>query len=319
MALLVEGDQAREIDGLRRALGDPALGRIEPHVTLVPPLNVAESALERVDQVLAEAATSTRPFSVRLGPPTTFLPDSPVAYLACGAGSEDVVAVMERAFRPPLWKTRAWPYVPHVTLAEITDPGRLLAAVAALADFEVQVTFDRLYLLRQVVHGGEWQREAEFRFTGRPHVVGRGGLETAITLSDMPPPYVRDWITGLGRGGAWPGVGRTVWFVARSEGHLAAAAEIEIGERSSVVLGLVVAEQYRRQGIGSQLLAAVVSHAAQIGHRWIESMVAVNSPFLGFASASGWRPADAGSVAAGSVDTGATYVLYRRYLAEAAG
>ena len=181
VALLVEGEQAREIDGLRRALGDPTLGRIEPHITLVPPINVPEAAYGAVEEVLARAGESTAPFSVVLGPPNTFWPASPVAYLPCAQGGDDVVAIMDKVFKPPVWKARIWPYVPHVTLAEIQDQVRLEAAMAALVDFEARVGFDRVYLLRQTAPHGRWERDAEIALVGQPHVIGRGGLERTIT------------------------------------------------------------------------------------------------------------------------------------------
>ncbi len=45
VALLIPAPLDREIDGLRRAVGDGALGRIPPHLTLVPPVNVREDRL----------------------------------------------------------------------------------------------------------------------------------------------------------------------------------------------------------------------------------------------------------------------------------
>ena len=40
VVLLVPPPTAHEVDGLRRAFVDPALDRVPPHVTLVPPVNV---------------------------------------------------------------------------------------------------------------------------------------------------------------------------------------------------------------------------------------------------------------------------------------
>ncbi len=53
---------AEEIDGLRRAFGDRSLGRVPPHLTLVPPVNVAEGDLGQALAVLrAAAADRCRP------------------------------------------------------------------------------------------------------------------------------------------------------------------------------------------------------------------------------------------------------------------
>src|SRR5687767_10146098 len=45
VALLLTGQLGHEVDGLRRALGDGALGRIPPHLTLVPPVNVRDDRM----------------------------------------------------------------------------------------------------------------------------------------------------------------------------------------------------------------------------------------------------------------------------------
>src|SRR5688500_19331138 len=100
VALLVPRPLDAEIDGLRRALGDGTLGRIPAHLTLVPPVNVREDRLGEVLAVLRRAAAVTRPFTVPLGPPATFLPDSPTMCLA--VGGTDVQDLRERVFVDPL-------------------------------------------------------------------------------------------------------------------------------------------------------------------------------------------------------------------------
>ncbi|MFL6295426.1 MAG: 2'-5' RNA ligase family protein, partial [Actinomycetes bacterium] len=46
----------------RRALGDPAAGRIPPHLTLVPPQTVAERDLDRAVALVERAAAEAVPF-----------------------------------------------------------------------------------------------------------------------------------------------------------------------------------------------------------------------------------------------------------------
>ena len=57
VALEITGAVASEVDGLRRAIGSSALGRISPHLTLVPPVNVAESDLPSVLRVASLSGT----------------------------------------------------------------------------------------------------------------------------------------------------------------------------------------------------------------------------------------------------------------------
>ena len=58
VALLLPAGVSAEVDGLRRALGDGALGRIPAHLTLVPPVNVREDRLGHALAVLRSAAAA---------------------------------------------------------------------------------------------------------------------------------------------------------------------------------------------------------------------------------------------------------------------
>lgn len=149
VALLLPQPAATEVDGLRRALGDGALGRIPAHLTLVPPVNVAADALADALDVLRRAAKQTRPLDLRLGPATTFAPVTPVVHLAVGGDIEALHALRDRVFRPPLERPLTHPFVPHVTVADDMDPARIPAATAALADYVVDVRVDVVHLLEE--------------------------------------------------------------------------------------------------------------------------------------------------------------------------
>src|SRR5688572_32396118 len=97
---------------------------------------------------MREAAAATRPFTVDLGPPSTFAPVTPVLHLP--VHGDEVVALRDRVFRDPLSRELTHPFVPHVTLAdEVASLERLGAAVAALADYRATVTFDRVHLMHE--------------------------------------------------------------------------------------------------------------------------------------------------------------------------
>jgi 2'-5' RNA ligase len=169
VALLVPPPVATEIDGLRRALGDGALGRIPAHMTLVPPVNVPEAAMTDAVAVLRDAARNTGPIDVRIGPAATFAPVTPVVYLAVGGDAEAVHAVhalRDRVFRPPLARTLTHPFVPHVTVADDLVPARIPSAVAALADFVVDVRIASVHLLEER-RGHVWEPIAEAPFSRR--------------------------------------------------------------------------------------------------------------------------------------------------------
>ncbi|HEY8558279.1 MAG TPA: 2'-5' RNA ligase family protein, partial [Actinomycetes bacterium] len=60
------------VQSWRRALGDPAAGRIAPHLTLVPPQTVAERELDRAVALVERAAAEAVPFLVELDGAATF-------------------------------------------------------------------------------------------------------------------------------------------------------------------------------------------------------------------------------------------------------
>jgi 2'-5' RNA ligase len=163
VALLVPPPIDREVDALRKALGDHGYGRIPAHLTLVPPVNVRRERYDEALAVVAQAADATRPFTVHLGPPATFLPDSPTLYLPVAEESRPAVGALRAlVFRDPLERPLTWPFVPHVTIADEAPPDRIEAAVGVLQCYTVEMTFDRVHLLQESDH--IWTPVAEAPF-----------------------------------------------------------------------------------------------------------------------------------------------------------
>ena len=212
-ALLVPQPIAREIDGLRRALGED-VERVAPHLTLVPPVNVRVEDQPSALALVRAAAASLGPITVTLGPATTFHPVNPVVYLEVGGDIESVRHLRDAVFAPPLARSLTHDFVPHVTLVESTTAERIEAALVALADFHIEVTFDAVHVLRE--SGRRWRPIADARFE-EPLVVGRGGIETAITTSSIADPLVIEFA------GAPDDTTETV-IVARRHGEIVAVA-----------------------------------------------------------------------------------------------
>jgi 2'-5' RNA ligase len=212
-ALLVPEPIAREIDGLRRALGDN-FERVPPHLTLVPPVNVRVEEVGAVLAQLRSVAAVVLPISVTLGPPATFMPVNPVVYLSVSGDLEGVGATRSGLFAGPLSRPVEHEFVPHVTIVESTTPARIEAALTALADYRVDVTFESVHLLQE--EDRVWRPIAEARFES-PLIVGRGGIETEITRSSLADPEALEFM-GEQREEAEQVV------VARREGVIVAAA-----------------------------------------------------------------------------------------------
>ena len=257
VALLVPPPYDRSVDALRLAVGDPALTRIPPHLTLVPPVNVREDRLDDGLRVLRDAASATTPFELVLGPPTTFLPVNPVLYLDVSGDVEALLALRDRVFTEPLRRELTWPFVPHVTVADEAPPERIEAALAAMASFRVHVAFDRVHLLQEGP-GRVWAPIADAPFA-EPAVIGRGGLPLELTVTDA-----------LDREGVSLKQRRPFAVTARRDGVVVGIAYGSTGDGVTRVEELVVDEPHRRQGIARHLAAAVRSLAAERGAEQIE-------------------------------------------------
>ena len=288
VALLVPGPLADEVNGLRRALGDGALGRIPPHITLVPPVNVREDRLAEALAVLRAAAAATRPLQLALGPAGTFAPVNPVVFLSVGDDQAvgQLRALRDSAFAEPLARPLTWPWVPHVTLADEAEPARIEAALAALVDYRAEARFDRVHLLREGP-GRVWEPVADAAFAA-PAVIGRGGLPLELTISDQPDPEAAALVLGAGRPFA---------VTARRDGHVVGTATgVTAGgqDGEAVLWSVVVDAAQRRQGIGSHLLAAVASLAADRGCTSIAAAgpVASADELAGFLRRLGWADDD---------------------------
>ena len=273
VALLVPPPHDRAVDTLRRACGDGSLGRIPPHLTLVPPVNVREERLGEVLDHLRAAAAATRPFRLSLGPPATFLPANPVLYLPVAGDLAALTALRERVFVEPLARDLQWPFVPHVTLVDDGDPARLEAAVLALADARFDVAFELLTLLREQ-RGDDghrvWGPIADVSLVA-PAVVGRGGLPLELTAGTQVDPETARWLDE-----AWtvhdadeygPGAPQDepVVVTARREGRVAGVADGHVRGPTAYLARIIVGAEVRGQGVGSHVLAAFAAEGRARG------------------------------------------------------
>ncbi len=151
VVLLLPRHISTEVDGLRRALGVSPIERVPPHITLVPPVNVAEDELDRSVALVRQVATQQAArLHVVVGPVATFHPITPVIYLRVdGPGLEAIRAMRDALDTGPLAHERAHDFIPHVTLNDLATPEQITGGLAALGHFIEPVVLDGLTLLEQ--------------------------------------------------------------------------------------------------------------------------------------------------------------------------
>lgn len=286
VALLIPEPARAEIDGLRRALGDPALDRIPPHITLVPPVNVRDNDVARAVSVLRRAAAATKPFELTLGPPDTFLPHNPVVYLGVWGFLDRLNALRDRIFVDPLKRDLTWPFVPHVTLADGIDADRAARAVDVLGDYHRDVVVESVHLLQEKVHErGErrWHVVADFPFA-LARIVGRGGIELELTVSDSIDVVTRDWLDDR-----WPDPQQPLAVTARRNGEVVGVATGWTDGELANLSELFVSPAVRNEGVGGHLVNAFVTAAIERGAARCRLRTEAGSPAEAFYRNRGWR------------------------------
>jgi 2'-5' RNA ligase len=247
VAVVVDPPVADEVDGLRRAVGDPSLARIPPHLTLVPPVNVRRAELGDALGRLREAAAAVPPFVLTLGRISTFMPDNPVLYLAVGGDVDRLTALRDAVFRPPLERRLSWPWVPHVTVADGIEPDRIPACLQALAGYSAVVPVDRVVLLEEQA-GRQWVPVADAGL-GSPARIGTGGLMVELTRGRLIDPRFAELAdTGYQSG--------DIVLTAHCQGDLAGWARARSGP-DGVNTEVYVDPGLRGQGIGGHLRAHI--------------------------------------------------------------
>lgn len=135
-----------ELQDFRVALGDESARHIPTHITLVPPAEVPEDALDDIEAHLRAAAAHQQPFRVRLRGTGTFRPVSPVVFVGVveGISSCEMLAAATRS--GPLAVQVGFPYHPHVTVAHHLADEQLDRAFTELAGFEAGFEVEQFWL-----------------------------------------------------------------------------------------------------------------------------------------------------------------------------
>ncbi len=298
VALLVPEPVATELDGLRRALGSSSLGRIPPHITLVPPRNVSQGDQEGLPGLLRAAAATAAPLRLSLGPPRTFAPRTPVVYLAVGGDLDELAelaaALASGTLAPPPGRTER-EFVPHVTLTGDAGEHRASALLTALGAYRALVTIEHVTLLVQEddTPRRPWRPVADAALQA-PAVVGRGGLELALRVAQRLDPEEQDWFDRH-----WTAYSEQMWgrglaadepfaLTARRLNRLVGVATGSLRPELLHLRRLLVDAAERRQGIGAQLLRACEDLARHRAGARVRLETALAGPAQRFYERSGY-------------------------------
>lgn len=169
----------------RAGFGDAAAHGIPTHVTLLPPTEVADTALTAIEAHLTEVAAAGRPFPMKLAGTGTFRPLSPVVFVQVAQGAEACTWLQKqvRDASGPVARELQFPYHPHVTVAHGIEEAAMDRAFEELADFEAEWPCTGFALYEQGADG-VWRKLREFTFGGSivPPQAGhveRGSLPTS--------------------------------------------------------------------------------------------------------------------------------------------
>ncbi len=281
VVLLLPGPVAAEVEGLRRALGDPALGDVPAHITLVPPVNVADRARPHALAVLRDAAAVSPPLRVDLGPAATFWPATPVVYLGVGGELEALGRLHGALVDGPWARPTTYPFVPHVTVGPDVPPALIPAAVELLSSYRRATTLTSVSVLREEP-GGAWSLLEDVALSGR-HVVGRGGLELVVeagaTLGEEAAARLAPLL----------GAPMAPFTVTARRGPEVVGAATGATGTELWLDRLVVDPGARHQGVGHHLLRAVESVAAERGCRRCYALCPAGSTAAAWLEPHGWR------------------------------
>ena len=271
VALLPPASISAKIQAVRSLLGDPRIDRIAPHLTLVPPVNLADKDVEQLKGLLRSVSSATAPFLLTLGPVSSFSPNTPTLHLAVQGDLPALRALRDQLRAPPVNRPEVWPFTAHVTLRD-SVPAELIPPALQLFTGELQPwPATRLYLLEfSPLNKAEvWLPILEEPFEA-PVVVGRGGVELLLRTVNLLEPGVAQLFTGMGCQLAaeeedLSGLMLVVAELPGRPGRPVAAAIGTVAGRTAELLQFGVESEHRRVGIGRHVLMHWCAEAARRG------------------------------------------------------
>jgi 2'-5' RNA ligase len=144
----------------REKAGDPQAHLVPPHVTLLPPTVVPAADVPAIEDHLARAARTVQPFAMHLSGTGTFRPVSQVVFVQVAAGLVECELLEAQVRSGPIARTLAFPYHPHVTVAQDVDPDALDRVYEGLRDFVARFAVQSFTMFERGTDGSWLPRRA---------------------------------------------------------------------------------------------------------------------------------------------------------------
>jgi 2'-5' RNA ligase len=152
----------------RSKVEDPQAAVVPPHVTLLPPTEVAAADRPAITAHLAEVARAHPPFDMHLSGTGTFRPVSDVVFVAVARGIGNCELIANDVRQGPLHRSLSYPYHPHVTVAHDVPVDMLELAYTGLADLSAEFRVEHITEFEQTADGS-WAVARQYPLTGPPH------------------------------------------------------------------------------------------------------------------------------------------------------
>lgn len=268
VALLPPEPLAAQVEALRSALGDPRRVDLPAHLTLVPPIDLDGDRSAQLPDVLRSVARGVEPFTLHVGPATTFAPRTMTLHLGITGDLERLGALRDALRVAPLDRPDEHDFVPHVTLLQRARADQIEAGTTLLAEPLGEWHVGSLHLLERLRpdSGPIWHAVAQEPLGG-PDVVGRGGVELHLRSIETVEPAAAELIDA-GWNAPLPAGSPTLVVVAELPGAPGAPVGVAVGRAGpdgAVLERVAVAAAHRREGIARQVVAQWCRAAADRG------------------------------------------------------
>lgn len=144
VAITIPEPWGPQLQAAREGVGDPMAPAIPPHVTLLPPTEIADHLVDDFHAHLVDVAAAHEPFDMVLSGTGTFRPVSPVVFVMVSQGISSCERLESAVRAGPVRRDLEFNYHPHVTVAHHLGEAQLDRAFDELADFRCRFVVDRI-------------------------------------------------------------------------------------------------------------------------------------------------------------------------------